>query len=138
MNTWLRLSALRLTALALMAVMGGSGCATPNATVEIKGQTLYRERIALPADVKVIVQLLDVSKMDVPAIVMAEREQQGAATPTPFSFVIAKDQFQPGHTYAIGARIMLGDKLLFINTQAYRIDLNSTEAMTVLLEKVGG
>ena len=103
-----------------------------------KGETLYRERIALPAEAKVVVQLLDVSKMDVPAIVMAERVQQGAATPTPFSFAIGSDQFQPGHTYAIGARIMLGDKLLFINTQAYHIDLNSTEPMTILLEKVGG
>ncbi len=139
MNKWLRLSALRFTALALMALMGVlSGCATPNAIVEIKGETLYRERIALPADAKVIVQLLDVSKMDVPAIVMAERVQQGAATPAPFSFAIGSDQFQPGHTYAIGARIMLGDKLLFINTQAYHIDLNSTEPMTILLEKVGG
>lgn len=32
---------------------------------------------------------------------------------------------------------MLGDKLLFINTQAYHVDLNSTEPMTILLEKVG-
>ncbi|MGI1987135.1 YbaY family lipoprotein [Shewanella glacialipiscicola] len=138
MNTGLRLSALRLTALVLMAVMGMlSGCATPNAIVEIKGQALYRERIALPADAKVIVQLLDVSEMDVPAIVMAERVQQGAAIPAPFSFAMGSDQFQPGHSYAIGARIMLGDKLLFINTHAYPIDLNATEPMTILLEKVG-
>ncbi|MCT8861801.1 YbaY family lipoprotein [Shewanella xiamenensis] len=114
-----------------------TGCATPNAVVEIKGEAMYRERIALPAEAKLIVQLLDVSKMDVPAVVMAERESQGAKTPTPFSFTIGRDQFEAGHTYTIGARIMLGDKLLFINTQAYHVDLNSTEPMTILLEKVG-
>lgn len=71
----------KLAAMVLLAVTTViSGCATPNAIVEIKGEAMYRERIALPADAKLIVQLLDVSKMDVPAVVMAERESQGAKT----------------------------------------------------------
>lgn len=143
MSQWLKLSALRLVAQRLTAMVFITvvallaGCATPNAIVEIKGEAIYRERIALPPEAKLIVQLLDVSKMDVPAIVIAERVKQGAGTPTPFSFVIGRDQFEQGHTYAIGARIMLGDKLLFINTQAYHVDLNSAQAMTIILEKIG-
>ncbi|ABI39670.1 conserved hypothetical protein [Shewanella sp. MR-4] len=132
-SAWQKLAAIVL----LAATTVISGCATPNAIVEIKGEAMYRERIALPVDAKLIVQLLDVSKMDVPAVVMAERVSQGAKTPTPFSFSMGRDQFEAGHTYAIGARIMLGDKLLFINTQAYHVDLNSTEPMKILLEKVG-
>ncbi|PIW62358.1 YbaY family lipoprotein [Shewanella sp. CG12_big_fil_rev_8_21_14_0_65_47_15] len=144
MSQWINLSVLsfvvqKFTAIALIAVTGLlAGCATPNAVVEIKGEAMYRERIALPSEAKLIVQLLDVSKMDVPAIVMAERVSQGAQTPTQFSFTMGRDQFEAGHTYAIGARIMHGDKLLFINTQAYHVDLNSTAAMTIMLEKVGG
>ncbi|MGL5390161.1 MAG: YbaY family lipoprotein [Shewanella sp.] len=108
-----------------------------NAMVEIKGEAMYRERMMLPADAQFIIQLLDVSKMDAPAVVIAERVNKGAQTPMAFRFEMGRDQFTPGHTYAIGARIMHGDKLLFINTQAYRVDLNSTEAMTILLEKIG-
>ena len=144
MSQWLNLSVLisvvqKFTTIALIAVAGLlAGCATPNAVVEIKGEAMYRERIALSSEAKLIVQLLDVSKMDVPAVVMAERVAQGAQTPTQFSFTMGRDQFETGHTYAVGARIMLGDKLLFINTQAYHIDLNATEPMMILLEKIGG
>lgn len=143
MSQWLNLSVplsvvQKFTAIAFIAVTGLlAGCATPNAIVEIKGEAMYRERIALPSEAKLIVQLLDVSKMDVPAVVMAERVSQGAKTPTPFSFSMGRDQFEAGHTYAIGARIMLADKLLFINTQAYHVDLNSTGSMTIMLEQVG-
>ncbi|MGS0730044.1 YbaY family lipoprotein, partial [Shewanella sp. 0m-11] len=54
----------------------------------------------------------------------------------PFQFLINRDQFEDGHTYTIGARISLEDKLMFINTQAYRIDLDSSEPMSVLVQKV--
>lgn len=140
----------KLAAVVLLgATMIVTGCATPNVTtntngnanmdanVEIKGEAMYRERIALPADAKLIVQILDVSKMDAPAIVMAEHVNKGAKTPTPFSFTMGRDKFEAGHTYAVSARIMFGDKLLFISTQSYRIDLNSVEPMTIRLDKVG-
>lgn len=144
MSQWLSLRVLiavvqKFTAIALVAVTALlAGCATPNGVVEIKGEAMYRERIALPSEAQFIFQLLDVSKMDVPAVVMAERVSQGVQIPTQFSFTIGRDQFEAGHTYAVGARIMLGDKLLFINTQTYHIDLNSTEPMTIVLEKIGG
>lgn len=50
--------------------------------------------------------------------------------------MINRDQFEAGHTYAIGARISLNDKLMFINTQAYKIDIGSAEPMSVMVEKV--
>ncbi len=139
-----------LVLIAASAVL--AGCAASNSTnatgndaaggtsgsgVEIKGEAMYRERIALPADSKLIVQLLDVSRMDAPAVVLAEKVSQGAKSPTPFKFSVSRDSFVAGHTYAVGARVMLADKLLFINTQAYRVDLNSAEPMTIVLEKVG-
>ncbi|MCH1928906.1 YbaY family lipoprotein [Shewanella sp. A25] len=105
--------------------------------VEIKGEAMYRERIALPTEANLIVQLLDVSRMDAPAQVLAEQVNSGAKSPTPFSFMMRADQFVPGHTYAVGARVMLKDKLLFINTQAYHVDPNSTQPMTIVLEKIG-
>ncbi|MBE7214245.1 YbaY family lipoprotein [Shewanella benthica] len=121
----------------VMAAATLAGCATPNAVVEIQGEIWYKERIALPQDAVLTVQLKDVSLMDVPAVVMAQVERSDVTSPAPFHFLINRDQFEAGHTYAIGARISFNDKLMFINTQAYNIDVDSTEPMSVRVEKVG-
>lgn len=113
-----------------------SGCAASNAVVEIQGEVWYKERIALPAEAVISIKVQDVSLMDTPAVVIAEFERSDISTPTPFQFLINRDQFEVGHTYTVGARISLNDKLIFINKQAYRIDLDSAEPMSVLLQKV--
>lgn len=133
MNKWTKILAAPL----LLVTGFMSGCATNNALVDVHGEVWYRERIALPPEAVLTVQLKDVSRADAPAEVIAEMERTDVSTPATFSFVLDRDQFEAGHTYAIGARIMLGDQLLFINTQAYNVDLDSVEPMSVLLNKVG-
>ncbi|MDR8523156.1 MULTISPECIES: YbaY family lipoprotein [Shewanella] len=113
-----------------------TGCATPNAVVEIHGEVWYKERMMLPEDAVITVQVQDVSLADAPAEVIAEFERNDVSTPVPFQFLINRDQFEPGHTYNIGARITYNGELMFINTQAYRIDLDSIEPMSVLVQKV--
>ncbi|MGS0682409.1 YbaY family lipoprotein [Shewanella sp. 125m-7] len=113
-----------------------TGCATSNAVVEIQGEVWYKERMMLPEDAVITIQVQDVSLADAPAEVIAEFERNDVSTPTPFQFLINRDQFEDGHTYTIGARISLDDKLMFINTQSYRIDLDSSEPMSVLVQKV--
>lgn len=113
-----------------------SGCATSDAIVEIQGEVWYKERIALPSEAVISIKVQDVSLMDAPAVVIAEFERSNVSTPTPFQFLINRDQFEAGHTYTIGARISLNDKLMFINEQAYKVDLDSSEPMSVLLQKV--
>lgn len=132
MNKWLK----PLLPVA-MAASVLSGCATPNASVEIQGEVWFRERIALPSDAVLTVQVKDVSKMDAPAVVLAELQRSDITTPAPFQFVIPSDQFEPGHTYAVGAKISHNDQLMFINTQAYPIDLGSQEPISVLVQQVG-
>lgn len=131
MNRWLKpILSIAIAATAL------TGCATPNAGVEIVGEVWYRERIALPQDAVLKVQVKDVSLMDAPAVILAEIERDGVTSPTPFHFLINRDQFESGHTYAIGARIEHNDKLMFINTQAFQIDLGSTEPLSIRVDKV--
>ncbi|MCZ4338872.1 YbaY family lipoprotein [Shewanella colwelliana] len=132
MNRWLK--SLLPVAMAASVLVG---CATPNASVEIQGEVWFKERIALPAEAILSVQLQDVSKMDVPVVVIAELERSDVTTPAPFQFVIPSDQFEPGHRYAIGAKITLGDELMFINTQSYPIDISNQGPMSVLIQKVG-
>ncbi|QYJ87366.1 YbaY family lipoprotein [Shewanella mesophila] len=132
MNNWLKSV---LSVGAMVATL--SGCATPNAGVEIQGEIWFKERIALPSDAVLTVQVKDVSLMDAPAVVIAELERSDVTTPAPFQFMIPADQFEQGHTYAIGAKISLGDKLMFINTQSYPIDVGSQAPMSILVQKVG-
>ncbi|WP_394200447.1 YbaY family lipoprotein [Shewanella waksmanii] len=114
-----------------------AGCATPKASVEIQGEVWYKERIALPPQAVLTVQVKDVSLMDAPAVVIAEIERSGVTTPAPFEFVINRDQFESGHTYAVGAKITVNGELMFINTQAYNIDIANQQPLSVLVQKVG-
>ncbi|WP_299787853.1 YbaY family lipoprotein [uncultured Shewanella sp.] len=131
MNRWFK-SALPI----VVAFIALVGCATPNAGVDILGEIWFKERITLPAEAVLTVELKDVSLMDAPAVVLAQIERSGVTTPAPFQFLIHRDQFESGHTYAIGARITLNGELMFINTQAYNIDIGSSEPISVLVQRV--
>ncbi len=98
MKQWYKLALTAMVTLGLLV-----GCASSNNSVEIKGEVWFKERMALPADAKLTVQVLDVSKMDSAAVVLAEVEQSPVKSISSFEFVIPADQFQQGHTYAIGA-----------------------------------
>ncbi|WP_411911872.1 YbaY family lipoprotein [Shewanella chilikensis] len=132
-GNWLRLPMMA----AVAGMMALTGCATPNATVEIDGDVWYRERIALPPEAVLTVQVQDVSKADAPAEVLAVIQRDSVTSPTPFKFILARDQFQSGHSYSISARITLKDDLLFINTQAYPVNIDKVEPVSVMVQKVG-
>ncbi|SDE19006.1 YbaY family lipoprotein [Ruegeria marina] len=80
----------------------------------VTGTAGYRERIALPPEAVLEVQLLDVSRMDVAATVLSAR--RFAMTGVPQAFELAYDDalIEPAMSYSVSARILLGDKLLFI------------------------
>ncbi|MGL4473650.1 MAG: YbaY family lipoprotein [Shewanella sp.] len=130
-------SYLKMCIIPLLATLGLGGCATPDAMVEVQGEVWYRERMALPPEAVLTVQVQDVSRADAPAQILAELERNDVTTPAPFSFVLGKDQFEAGHTYTIAAKITVNGQLMFINTQSYRIDLNANEPMSVMLNRVG-
>ncbi len=119
-------------------IVGLGACASSNDLVTVSGDVTYRERIALPADAVIKVQLKDVSLQDTKAIVLAEMMSENAMTPYTFEFQIARDQFQQGHTYAIGARIEVNGELWFINTQSYIVNIDEVQPVNVVVNKVGG
>ncbi|BAJ03079.1 conserved hypothetical protein [Shewanella violacea DSS12] len=127
---------MKLVLALFMSVLVLAGCATPNAMVEIQGEVLYQQPMALAQDAVLRVQVKDISLMGAPVVVMAEIEISAVTSPAPFHFLINRDQFEAGHSYEIGASIHLDDKLMFINTQAYNINVGSTEPMSVMVEKV--
>ncbi|MFO1141974.1 MAG: META domain-containing protein [Amaricoccus sp.] len=81
---------------------------------EIRGIATYRERMALPPDARLEVDLLDVSRADAPA------ERVAGATfaignQVPIGFLLPYDPaaIDAGHRYELAARILRGDGLLF-------------------------
>lgn len=115
----------------------------PPTQSSVTGTVTYRQRIALPDNAIVQVQLLDVSRQDVAATVLGEQTITPNGRQVPFEFEISYDpaQIQAEHSYAIQARITVDGQLRFLNTSSYpvitndnpnRVDVlvNSAEAST--------
>lgn len=117
--------------LAGLAVLGGgamilsSAMPTQSSASEktVRGSVMYRERIALPPEATLNVQLLDVSLADAPAKVIAEQQISGLnAAPIPFELHFDPSKLIANHTYALQARISAGDTLWFINDTRHNFD----------------
>lgn len=99
-----------------------SAAVAPAEQATLEGTVWYRQRSALPEGAVVEVSLLDVSRADAPATVLAQT-QIVPTTQVPIAFTLHYDagQIQPTHSYALQAKILLGDTLLFISTERYSV-----------------
>jgi putative lipoprotein len=81
----------------------------------VAGTVAYRERMALPPDAVVQVQLSDVSLQDVPAQVVAETTLSPAGRQVPLPFELRYDpaKIEPRRRYAVRATIRSEGRLLF-------------------------
>lgn len=110
----------RRASLALLASTLGA-CALPPAadTLTITGTATYRERMALPPGAVFEVSVLDVSRMDAPAVVMASLRRPIDAVPQSFSLAIERRRLDPRARYSVQASIRSADqRLLFITDQS--------------------
>ena len=105
--------------------------------ITVSGEVFYRERIALPPNAVLTVQLSDVSLADAPASTIAEQKIDPAGQ-VPIKFEIKFDSavIQPKASYALQARITVDDKLWFINDQRYAVDPLKPEPQNMLLKRV--
>ena len=85
----------------------------------IEGSIWYRERIALPPSAEIRVLLEDVSRMDVPAEVIAStRIEPKGGPPWSFSPPYDPENLQDRGRYVVRVRIEDAGRLLFINTES--------------------
>ncbi|MEZ0333391.1 MAG: YbaY family lipoprotein, partial [Gemmatimonadales bacterium] len=116
--------------------------ATPKETKAVTGTVAYRERIALPADAVIQVQLSDVSRQDAPAQVIAETTFTAAGRQVPFPFELRyhPDRIEPNHTYAVRATIRGEGRLLFTTDAAHHVITrgNPGEVSLMLVSAGGG
>ncbi|XWK88599.1 MAG: YbaY family lipoprotein [Phormidium sp.] len=106
----------------------------------VSGVVTYRQRIALPPDALVIVQLQDVSKQDAPAVVIGQQTipTQRRQVPFPFEIVYNQDRINPKNTYTIQARIIVDNRVRFINTTSYPVITNGNpNKVEIVVNSVG-
>ncbi|MBW4542814.1 MAG: YbaY family lipoprotein [Myxacorys chilensis ATA2-1-KO14] len=92
-------------------------------TSSVSGTVSYLQRIALPPNAVVEVQLQDVSRADAPAVTISEQTipLNGRQVPIPFSLSYDSATIRPTNTYTIAARILIDGKARWRNTSAYRV-----------------
>jgi len=89
----------------------------------VSGTVTYLQRSALPPQAEIQVQLVDVSRADAPATVLATQTIMANGQQVPFAFELTYDpaQIDPRNTYAVQARISVDGQLLFISTSSYPV-----------------
>lgn len=102
--------------LALVAALAAGGIASA-ATDVIRGSATYRERMALPPGTTLEVELLDVSKADAPAVVLAS-ESVPVVRQVPIPFAVSYDPatIDQKNRYALTARLVKEGATLFRST----------------------
>jgi putative lipoprotein len=109
----------------------------------ITGEVTYRQRIALPEEAVVTVQLQDVSLMDVETKVLGEQVIETGGDQVPFAYEVEydEDEIIDNHTYSMSARITDGGgNLLFISDTANLVITNGnpTSDVEIVTVPVGG
>jgi putative lipoprotein len=127
--------------LAFLSAMIGCTRNHESAAGKVTGTVAYRERMALPPDAMVQVQLSDVSRQDAPAIVVAETTitPAGRQVPLPFELNYDVGAIDQKHSYAVRATIRSGDQLLYTtNTAAPVITRGNPTQVPLMLVRAGG
>ncbi|WP_081894593.1 YbaY family lipoprotein [Ruegeria halocynthiae] len=118
-------------ALAATALSVALGSAASAGTIE--GSATYRERIAVPPDATLYVQLQDVSRADASSVTLAA--QRYALNGVPARYTLAYDDalIRDGMSYTVSASIYHDDKLLFTTDTAYPVLTNGSGKMSDLV-----
>ncbi len=101
----------------------------------VSGTVSYRERLALPPDAVLEVQLADVSKQDVAATIVAETSVAAHGRQVPIPFVLPYDpaMIAVNHTYVVRAAIRSDGDLLFTSASHYPVITRGNPAKVDLL-----
>ncbi|WP_158625935.1 META domain-containing protein [Arsenicitalea aurantiaca] len=91
--------------------------------VTVTGEVTYRERIALPADARLRVKLVDLSLATPLTRVQAEGAiASPGQVPLRFSLAFEDRIVMPGRAYGLVAEIFTPDGVIFTNTEPFRLD----------------
>lgn len=94
-----------------------------NTKDKISGTVTYLQRMAMPAEAEVLVQLQDVTSPDQGEKIVAEdRIAFGQRqVPIPFELKFDPTKIDAKHLYVVSARLFVGTQLRFMNSKQYRV-----------------
>ncbi|AZO55453.1 MULTISPECIES: YbaY family lipoprotein [unclassified Mesorhizobium] len=103
----------------------------------VRGEVIYRERIALSPSAVLSVELADVSLADAPAKIIGQQQFKPAGQ-VPISFEIKFDPsvIRPQMTYALQARITVDGRLMFISDVRHQVNPLTDVPQTIMLKMV--
>lgn len=110
---------------------------------EVTGYVYHRERIALPPNAIVHVQLLDVTRANAPALLIAEQKiSNGQQVPFFFDLRYDPKKIDPKRAYAVYATISVEGEIWFANGTGHRVITqgkpNSVDILVERVRQVGG
>ncbi len=100
---------------AVLLSIASSGVAE---TMHVKTTVTYLERIALPPDAVLEVELLDTSLADAPSVRLSSQRFKLASVPRTVEIAYDTDLIDERHTYTVAARIISDDHVIFRSTTA--------------------
>lgn len=105
----------------------------------VTGTATYRERIAVPPDATLYVELQDVSLADAPAVSLATKRYAMSGVPADFELTFDDALIKDGHRYVVRASILQGTDTLFTTDTAYPVLTdgagNSADLMLVQVQQ---
>lgn len=114
-----------LTVVLLTAILMSACAGTENTAgmASLTGTVTFNQRIALGPTTIIEVRLVDVSRADAPAVLIAQQEFEtgGRQVPIPFELRFDPARIDERMTYALEARITQGTILTWVNAQQVRV-----------------
>ena len=106
----------------------------------VSGTVFYLQRIALPAGAVVQVQLVDVSRADAPAFVLASQQFVTNGRQVPFSFALNYDtgSIHENGKYTVSAKIYIDGELRWTSDTINPVISNGVTNLDVRLVPVNG
>lgn len=106
-------------------------------TLHVKGNVVYLERMALPANAKVEVTLDDVSLADAPSRVIARTAFVAkGGSPIPFALKFNPDKLDKRNRYALQARITADSQLLFVTATLHPFFPGKKNDTQIMVQRV--
>ena len=100
----------RLTTALMLLFVATSGIAQTR-TVDVT--VTYRERVALPPDAEIELEIADISRADAPSQQVVYQRTPIQGVPTTFRLAVEEDQIDERFTYSVRGQIYSGDTVIF-------------------------
>lgn len=113
-----------LPLIALPLWLIGCAAAPPAGMRRVQGSVMLPDRAPLEPGTLVVIRLQDASRVDTPAVLLAERRIEAGdqrQAPFLFNFGVEPERIDPRGRYTVSARIEREGRLLYISDTAYPV-----------------